>query len=869
MHRLFPVSILRSLEVLGVVLLTFSAAHSQITNVTDDTATPIEGAGHDYIKMVSETVNPANGSVSLRIQVPVPKGRGITMPFAFSYDSNSVHHLISAYYPNYGQALWTSNIGYLSQGGWHYSVPRASAAYWGVTAGTYPNFYTCNTYSGYTFSDASGSQHALGLGTQYSANGSCPQSPVASGGDPKVLASISATVSDPNGWIPTVFAGDGTVYRFTSLGETSVGYNQQYYGLASSIEDRNGNIITAKDNGSGSFVFTDTAGRTLISSSGFGPSGATNTLSFPGLTYKVTWKTISASFSTSTPIWAGPSGEPNDTSDTCYPIPAANDSQTVISTITLPETTLQYHFYYGTDVTPHVAATNPYGLLSEIDYPSGGWVMYSWKLSDTPNELADYPGVYNAGSNTCSTNGDTYCPAPVADGCLYQYSTPVVASRQVGFGESSSPSLTQTFKYNTTWGSPAYLWTSKNTQVTSTDNVSGKNALTNYNYSWVAVAIQPYIYATVAQIPVEFSTSYYDWGNTSAPLRTEAKLWYDQFNLKSDTTEDLTTTLMSEVVYCYAGTNCTPNTFSQLKSTTEYGYGKGVVGSPLRQKVTTYQALSGTPGYIADAPCQTVVYDGNNNRYAEADYLYDGGSTLCAAITSAAATTAAVTVVSGTHDESTFGPRKATPRGNVTQKTQWASTGTSPVTTYTYDETGQVLTKTDPCGIATCSDMNVAAGSGHTTYYYYSDSYTTGTNTCSAANGPSGNTNALLTKVVYPPTNSLAHSECFSYDYNSGQLTGTQDQNGQVTTYAYSDPFFRPTQANYPDGGQNSISYSDTAPSPSVTTSTLISGSVSLGTKTVMDGMRHVVQTQTTTDPDGTDYVDTSYDGFGRVLTVS
>src|ERR1700733_136997 len=225
MHRLVPVSILRSLEVLAAVLFTFSAAHSQITNVTDDTATPIEGAGHDYIKMVSETVNPANGSVSLRIQVPTPKGRGITMPFSFSYDSNSVHHLIPAYYPNYGQALWTSNIGYLSQGGWQYSVPIASAAYWGVTAGTYPNFYTCNTYSAYTFSDASSSQHALNLGTQYSTFGSCPQSPVASGGDPQVVASIPATESSPNAWVPTVFTGDGTVYRFTSLGENPTGYN--------------------------------------------------------------------------------------------------------------------------------------------------------------------------------------------------------------------------------------------------------------------------------------------------------------------------------------------------------------------------------------------------------------------------------------------------------------------------------------------------------------------------------------------------------------------------------------------------------------------------------------------------------------------
>jgi len=403
----------RSLVVLCVVLLVVSATHAQITNVTDDTSTPIEGAGHDYIKMLSETVNPANGSVSLRIQVPTPKGRGITIPFSFAYDSNSVHHLIPAYYPNYGQALWTSNIGYLSQGGWHYSVPIASTANWGVTAGTYPDFYTCQTYSAYTFSDGSGSQHALNLGTQFGPGGPCPQTPISSGGDQQVKAWIPATQNNPGGWTPTVSTADGTVYTFSSFG-TGQGWNQQYYALASSIEDRNGNIVTTTANSNGT-SFKDTAGRTVISFNGFGPSGTTNTLTFSGLTYQATWKTITASFSTTTPIWVGPSGEPNEY-DSCTPIPSVNDSQTVISKITLPNTQ-SYNFYYGTDVSPHGAATNPYGLLSEIDYPSGGWVTYSWKLSDTPNEVADYPGVYPQPSTYCSSDPDDnpYCPAPVQD----------------------------------------------------------------------------------------------------------------------------------------------------------------------------------------------------------------------------------------------------------------------------------------------------------------------------------------------------------------------------------------------------------------------------------------------------------------------
>ena len=166
-------------------------------------------------------------------------------------------------------------------------------------------------------------------------------------------------------------------------------------------------------------------------------------MSFSGLDYQVTWKTVSASFSVSTPIWTGPANEPSQY-DQCEPIPSANDSPTVISKITLPNGQ-SYNFYYGTDVSPHGTATNPYALLSEVDYPSGGWVTYTWKLSDQPNELADYPGRYNAGSETCSTDFNVICPAPVPDGCLYKYAGPVVASRSVGFGETSTPSLTQAF----------------------------------------------------------------------------------------------------------------------------------------------------------------------------------------------------------------------------------------------------------------------------------------------------------------------------------------------------------------------------------------------------------------------------------------
>jgi len=122
-----------------ISLFALITAQAQVATLDNTTVTPTPGVGHDYIQMLSEIVNPANGSVSLRIQLPVASGRGITLPFSIGYDSNSVHHLLPGNYPNYGTAYWASNTSYLAQGGWSYSVPTVSFAQWPVPAGNYPN----------------------------------------------------------------------------------------------------------------------------------------------------------------------------------------------------------------------------------------------------------------------------------------------------------------------------------------------------------------------------------------------------------------------------------------------------------------------------------------------------------------------------------------------------------------------------------------------------------------------------------------------------------------------------------------------------------------------------------------------------------
>jgi YD repeat-containing protein len=772
------------------MILVVAAAPAQITNVTDDTSTPIPGVGHDYIHLLSETVNPGNGSVSLRIQPPMPKGRGITVPFYIGYDSDSASHLI----PEQGlpgRSMWASNNAYLSQGGWQYSAPMASSVYTSYVGN--PNDLvptTCYVMTNFMFTDPSGSQHPLNLASAPSVGPSPTEclngGYLNPGGDGVVYAYLpqlfggAQNGNDPNFSPLYVYTADGTVYYFPSGG----GANGT---LPTTIEDRNGNILVITDNNNASFTFTDTAGRVAVSANGMGPSGTTNTLTFSGLSYGVTWETVSASFTVSSTQIDAQSGV------YCSPPPARSANLTTVSQISLPNGKF-YKFYYGAN-NPHPGYTNPYGLLSEIDYPDGGWVRYTWKPSDTPNEIAVYPGEGPTGQS-------------IPNGCLYEYQAPVIATRQVGFG-GTSPSLTQAFTYSTTWtpvvGDPAN-WSQKNTSVCTTDDVRGTSVctsptsvpanafLTTYSYTPAAVSLNnPWVTSYPPEIPLENVTTQYNWGSTTSVAQAVAKTWASMYELTSQTT--VMGSLSSLITHTYTGP-------AQPVETDEYDYG---ATTPSRKTINTYQSFPKTyanlasypdiVGILSDKPCKTVVTDGNGNTFSEIDFYYDGGTALCG--TDPAPTTTSVPgLIAGTHDETNYPPSSSSAaRGNVTQVVKWLNGGTSPTTTYTYDETGQTLTMTDPCGNGTCSDMS---SGNHTTTYAYADSYSSGT--------PSGQTNTYLTKVTDP----LNHITSYTYGYSDGQVTGATDANGRATIYKYNiepsgcsvlDELDRLGEIDYPDGG--------------------------------------------------------------------
>ncbi len=794
------------LGLLSVVFLA-PAARAQITNVTNDQSTPIPGAGHDYIKMLSETVNPSNGSVSLRIAAPTPKGRLMNIPFAFDHDTSGVHHFTAN---ANGLAVWALDSTPYLRGGWSYRIPIVTYVFgnYEVSNGLGGESSTCSYYSGFVFQDLAGTRHALGISEAEPPQGTCmfPAAGVPNAGDDYYRASTIAWGTPT----ATVVSADGTVYQLgcaPSCGGSTGGNAMP----AIQIEDRNGNIASGAANfSSGSYALTDTLGRSLISFGSFAStSGDSVQLSGLSNPYVVAWKTETSNFTPSIDYLNG---------STC-PVPTNVDQRTVVSSITLPNGQA-YTFLYGTD---DPANSNPYGLLSKIIYPSGGWVEYSWGINANSDAWD---------STVTNSNGQSTC--------AFLYGTPAVTERTVSF-DGTSVALQQTFSYSTTWISNSTMWTSKASTVTTSDMVSGQSSVTSYVYSSVVVPSQPNIIGGVAdQVPVESTITYMDGsGNV---LQTVTKTWSDQYLLKQETITPGGSTSSSKVVYSYG-----PG--AQVTEKDEYDYGKS---TPTRVTKTTYQSFANTPIYtqgpsIFDRPCKTIVYDGSNNRFAETDYLYDGGTSLCG--TSGSSFTVSATTPKFTHDETYYGPSSTEPRGNATTVTrQCFPSCSNAVSNYAYDETGQAVSMTDP--------------NGNLTQYSYKDSYTIG--------APGTNTNAYLTKVTEPPVGGISFIKNFSYSFTDGQLTVAEDENLQNTKYTYGDSLDRLTLVQRADGGQTIYSYNDAPPTPTLTTKKeLTTGGFGTFVTSVntTDGIGHVTNTQLTSDPDGTDTTLTTYDGHGNVYT--
>ncbi len=178
------------------------------------------------------------------------------------------------------------------------------------------------------------------------------------------------------------------------------------------------------------------------------------------------------------------------------------------------------------------------------------------------------------------------------------------------------------------------------------------------------------------------------------------------------------------------------------------------------------------------------------------------------------------------------------PRGNLTSVNRWLGPNNIFLTIATkWFDTGEAYQSIDPLGNATTFTYDAAFAG------------------------------AYPTKIC----NALNQCSYTGYDFNTGLNTSFTDVNGSsagdqahTTTRTY-DAILRPLCTTAPDGGQTCLSY------PNVTTvqkTIKVTSAINNVSSATVDGLGRVIQAQHVM-AGGTSKVDTTYDPFGRVNTVS
>lgn len=833
-----------------LVVQSFCATGSaQIPSVSDTTSTPIPNAGHDYIHAPAETVNPANGSLSIRIGVQIPPSRGFTIPFNFAYDSSGALY-VAAPAMQVGGFMWWDTITPLSQGGWSYSVPMLSVqdspfSLQAMTPTGEEYSVTCNAWTNYVMQDATGTRWNLGL-TMFDNTIGCNQQQTE---DPEVASNQVGPIlasTDPTWYSAAtvnavdVIDADGTDYSFGPLQAPSgpcylSGAPSTCTGIgpATSITDRNGNGFLI--NGGApiqppnqpALTYTDTIGRTALNIPTFGGSPDTVTVSGLSQAYQVNWTTVTAHF----PINMTYLNASLNPSNVCFSggsFTGPQPSIKAVSSIVLPNGQ-QYTFSY-------VPAQNDpdqtiYGMVTRITYPTGGYVRYQWGLNSQaaygsfPYYVAQ-PVIGADGSPT----GQSYLVRD--DGCAYYYDTPVIIHRYVSY-DGTHEVEQQDFTYATSWNPPSTWgngvamgsWSQKQTTVVSNDLIRKNQYTTVYTYTPSYQEWQPNVGGFQGVIPVESQVQYSDFNGT--PLKTIGKQWEDEGRVM----KQQITTLAGMV----SESDWNHDSNEMLTEEDDYDYGSGSRGPLLKKTIIPSYSSFDASKHIVDKPYIVQVMNGD-------------GTTLVSQVTNT----------------------QYDPVGNLLSSSRYINTSGSTVaiTSNTYDGYGNVISTTDP--------------NGYVTRYSYTDAFV---DSCSHTTPA----NAYLTGITYPTTtNGIPHTRSFQYHCASGSLANSTDENSQTTSYSYTDPttgapdlLNRLRQITYPptaDGttGMSTARYTSYTPvdipgSLSLTKKDLQNTAGAVVTQvTNYDGFGQVFNTQLLTpDVAGPVNVDTVYDGLGEVFTKS
>lgn len=849
------------LTTIVVVSSSWAGAQStsgQITGIGNTTSTPVPGVPHDYITGLSEIVNPANGALSIRIKAPTPHERGVNWPtYAYTYDSDGQFTLAPQWLTSTGGSQEYTAVDYLD---FQSAIPSEVSGQTTIASVTLPSgngvstTYQCQITSGFVYTDPDGGKHGLGLGVSTPIAGgsnACSNFPAAFnqtiGGDAQYKAFITNTSSSP---------------------------------VAVTIIDTHGDAVVPSS--SSGFVTEDVNGNTQTGSTTSTNNTSTSTLRTSTGRAQTTYAT-SSEYTLTVPDVTTPSGQAAPYVATYSTIAAPTEA---LHVTTVNEGSGGYGCQIGSTITNQATTSEQvtslalpngesykfqydpvYGLVNKITYPTGAWVEYTWSV------------ISNA-------EGDQYrTTAPELGGlCALTHDWFAITKRVVSYDGSSAGDEEQDFSYSTTWPATgeanSYQWISKSTTVTTIDltKTSKPQFKTVYTYSPMLPPPESIsAWEDLGYVPQENTIQYYD--TNGSLLKTVTKAW-QSMSLMSGECDTLPSGSISGRFYTYqqysgfgsqgSGVLNGEALWTDLPTdVAEYDYGQVTTPCvrpsssviPVRETKTTYASFGNTPLFqyasLLDRPSKVQVYgnvSGTQTLESETDYAYDG---------------TALSSVSGNvyNHDSAYGTGN-TVRGNPTQVTRTCTTSiascsyATSVTKYTYDIAGQVVQSQD--------------ANSNTTTYTYSDSAIAGNGT-----PPSGYvTDAFLSTITEPPLPAGTFTQTFTWGYNDGRLRSKTDENGETSNFYYTtggksgssyDPFFRLTEADYPDTGYEKATYNDSTPSVTVTTAINTGSSPVTETKeTIYQAMgQNPIETQLQSDPVHTRYVDTTYDGLNRVSTVS
>lgn len=693
----------------------------------------------------------------------------------------------------------------------------------------------CSILGPFLYTDESGSTHDLNLiwDLEPTSNPSPPCSNAVNNGNEGAHANAA-------------LASDGSAFESSTNLNGSIGINKlggsgpaviypdgtQYFdGI---LEDSNGNQAVMGSDSENRTAFSTTF---PIAQIGQIPTGnySVTTVSATGTTetYPITVGT--AAFGTvNMPYPQG--GNANDISNVGYCVGSVNCPTDHKVVQVAPGSKINVVTKVGIpDGNSYVFKYDPtYATISEIDFPTGGYVKFTWGIRQNNGGY----GAYSDLSSLVVEEADIYPGDGTVNTWLYDFPS---------YSSGLSSTITApdgSYMVNTGFGGfidselfgmgAAPGWKVGSTLYYNSSGVLLKS--TNATYMCCISSVYD-------GLPMQTATTYY---TKSGAIQEQTQYKYDAY--ANVTEKD------DSGFYNCSGSPCavpsTPSGGWARKTLTSYLWSNPASGQP---------SYDYTAAHIVNRPSQIEVTDGSGNPLSLVKFNYDENT------------------LSGSagiqnHDDTNYPASMKGPRGNLTSEWHCMTFSGSSCASWnkaikhTYDLAGMLQSTTDP--------------NGNETSYSYADAYSNYT--------PSKPTDAYLTTVTQPQTNGVTHVDTYTYFFKTGQVATHKDQNGQstgqVTQYTYADPLKlnRITQVQAPQtkdgtpgqGGNGyettTYTYTDTADAWSVQKTTSISlRGTALTTVSTYDGLGRLHTSQVTSDPDGATTVTRTYDSMSRLASIT